>query len=478
MVFNSLEFALFFIVVVAAYFALPHRFRWVLLLGASYYFYMSWKVEYGFLLLATTFLDYCLARGIQTANRAGLKKVFLLCSLISNLGMLFAFKYWTFFSDSTRVVFEQFGLAVHIPYMELLLPVGISFYVFQSLSYTIDVYTGKQQAEKHFGIFATYVSFFPQLVAGPIERSTHLLPQFRQEHTFDYRDVVDGLKLIAWGLFKKIVIADNIAGFVNTMYANPGEQSGAMLLLATYCFAFQIYCDFSGYSDMARGTARVLGFNFMLNFNSPYFAQNITDFWRRWHISLTTWLRDYVYIPLGGNRKGKARQYLNIFLIFLISGMWHGASWTFIVWGMLHGAYSMIGRATHAMRDRWYTALHIPQKLLEAGRMITTFHLVCFAWIFFRAQSIQQAWAVIKQIVTQFSATEVFSRIGESDILIPLLWIAILMTAEWLHQRYNAGDRIAHHQSPAVRWIGYTALVLIIVLFGKFGGTDFIYFQF
>lgn len=477
MVFNSLEFILFFIIVVAVYFALPHRFRWILLLLASYYFYMSWKAEYGFLLLATTFLDYCLSHGIEKATKPYIRKLLLTFSLVSNLGMLFLFKYWTFFSESTRAAFEGVGLSVHIPYMELLLPVGISFYVFQSLSYTIDVYRGAQKAERHFGIFALYVSFFPQLVAGPIERSTHLLPQFRQQHTFDYRDVADGIKLIAWGLFKKIVVADRLAEFVNLIYTQPGQHGGLTLLIATYFFAFQIYCDFSGYSDMARGTARIMGFDFMLNFNSPYFAQNITDFWRRWHISLSSWLRDYLYIPLGGNRKGKIRQYLNIFIIFVVSGIWHGANWTFIIWGAIHGIYSMIGRATHAIRNTFYTTMRIPEWLLSGGRVVLTFHLVCFAWIFFRAQSIQDAFVVIQRIGTQLQIQEFFSLMVSSQILLSVLWIVLLMGAEFLNQKYKAAELFA--QKPlAMRWVGYTTLIIIILLFGKFGGSDFIYFQF
>lgn len=477
MVFNSLEFAFFFIIVVAAYFALPHRFRWALLLIASYYFYMSWKVEYGFLLLATTFVDYATALGIEKAKKKRLKAWLLSVSLLSNLGMLFAFKYFTFAFESLQAVFRFVDIPFESPAFKLLLPVGISFYVFQSLSYTIEVYRGNQKAERHFGIFALYVSFFPQLVAGPIERSTHLLPQFRKVQTFEYRRVVEGLKLIAWGLFKKMVIADRLAEFVNVVYGAPGEHSGAALVLGTYFFAFQIYCDFSGYSDIAIGTANVMGFDFMNNFERPYFSKSITEFWRRWHISLSSWFRDYVYYPLGGNRKGVRRQYLSLMLVFLVSGLWHGASWTFVLWGALHGLYSVIGRTTFKWRDQWYERFQISALFKKYWRMIITFHLVCFGWVLFRAQSVSDVGIIVKRIVTAFNPQQLFTETQGYHVVLGVLWIFCLVSVE-LIQRQTEVRVILARQSAPVRWFAYSAIVAAILLFGKFGGTDFIYFQF
>lgn len=479
MIFNSLEFLLFFIVVVAAYFALPHRVRWVLLLAASYYFYMSWKAEYGVLLFATTLIDYSVALWMERARSVRWKKVLLSVSLFSNLGMLFAFKYFHFASESVQALFHFADIPIDTPSFRLLLPVGISFYVFQSLSYTIDVYRGKQHAERHFGLFALYVSFFPQLVAGPIERSTHLLPQFRREHAFEYARVVDGLKLIAWGLFKKMVIADRLAEFVNAVYGAPGEWSGFSLVLATYFFAFQIYCDFSGYSDIAVGTAKVLGFDLMKNFNRPYVSQNITEFWRRWHISLSTWFRDYVYYPLGGNRRRQSRQYVNLLIVFLISGLWHGASWTFVLWGALHGVYNIVGRATHAWRTALYTRLGVAPRVQAVLRIFFTFHLVAIGWVLFRAQTLADVDVIFQRLFTAFIPAH---GVGVQELSgfhlgLSLVWIAVLIGVEGIQRAGDIRVLLAQYSAP-FRWAAYTALVLLIVLFGKFGGADFIYFQF
>lgn len=477
MVFNSLQFILFFILVVALYFALPHRVRWILLLLASYYFYMSWKVEYGLLLLATTFLDYCIALLIERTHGLGWRKVLLSISLISNLGMLFLFKYWTFFSDSTRVIFEAFNISVHTSELRLLLPIGISFYVFQSLSYTIDVYRGQQKAERHFGIFALYVSFFPQLVAGPIERAAHLLPQFRHQHTFDYRRIVDGLKLAVWGLFKKMVIADRLAEFVNAVYNNPAEHGALAFIVATYAFAFQIYCDFSGYSDIAIGTANVMGYDFRDNFRRPYFSKSIAEFWRRWHISLSTWLKDYVYFPLGGNRHGVSRQYLNLFLTFLISGLWHGANWTFVLWGMLHGIYMVVGRITQHTRDAWYARREWQQRTVEYIRLVLTFNLICFAWIFFRANSFADLITIMRRSVSTIDVSGFFETAAKTQLWLALVWIGFLIGVE-LIQRTGEFRKLFAHKPVVIRWASYITIVLAILLFGKFGGHDFIYFQF
>jgi len=338
MLFNSLDFLIFFPVIVGLYFALSPKYRWVLLLGASYYFYMCWKAEYIILIVFSTLVDYFAARQMARIQEKKKRRPFLYLSLLSNLGLLFFFKYWNFFSGETRALLDSWNIMADVPTFQLLLPVGISFYTFQTLSYTIDVYNGKLEPEKNLGRFALYVSFFPQLVAGPIERATHLLPQLRQTFDFDYQRVVSGLQQMLWGFFKKVVIADRLAVYVNEIYASPGDENGLALLLATYFFAFQIYCDFSGYSDIAIGAARVMGYDLMENFRTPYLSKSIREFWSRWHISLSTWFRDYLYIPLGGNRVPQVRWFLNLFIVFVVSGFWHGANWTFLIWGALQEA--------------------------------------------------------------------------------------------------------------------------------------------
>lgn len=331
MLFNSLEFIIFFPIVVALYFALNPKYRWILLLIASYYFYMCWNYKYIILIAASTIIDYIAGICIYHTRKKYLKTLFLLTSLMTNLGLLFFFKYFNFFGDSFNYVFEKFNIFYRVPAYHFLLPVGISFYTFQTLSYTIDIYKEGHKPEYHFGKFALFVSFFPQLVAGPIERSTNLLPQFHKNFTFDYNRIKSGIVQMCWGFFKKVVIADRLAEYVNAVYNNASDYQGLPLIIATVFFAFQIYCDFSGYSDIAIGSAKILGYDLMQNFRRPYLAVNIQDFWRRWHISLSTWFRDYVYIPLGGSRVKKLRWHFNLFITFLISGLWHGAEWTFII---------------------------------------------------------------------------------------------------------------------------------------------------
>lgn len=477
MLFNSLQFILFFIVVVAVYFWLPPRVRWILLLLASYYFYMSWKPEYAVLLLATTLIDYLVALLLERLRAKRFRIVLLCISLASNFGMLFLFKYYTFVSDSLRGVLDAISMPTDIPSMQLLLPVGISFYTFQTVSYVIDVYRRTQRAERHFGYFALYITFFPQLVAGPIERASHILPQLRRVNTFEYRRVAEGLKLIAWGLFKKVVIADRLAELVNLVYNNPSEHAGVTILLATYFFAFQIYCDFSGYSDIAIGTARVLGYDLMQNFNRPYLAQNITDFWRRWHISLSTWLRDYVYYPLGGNRLGLSRQYVNLLITFLASGIWHGANWTFVLWGLLHGAYNVIGRLTLPLRDRLYKRLAWSAQTIRVIRVMITFHLVSVGWVLFRANSLRDAGLLFRNLFARANWDGLVAVASDAHVMLSLVWIGVLVASEV----FFSGGRfqIAFSRQPAlIRWAGYAIITAVILLFGKAGGNDFIYFQF
>ena len=337
MLFNTIDFAIFLPVVVIIYYLLPHKFRWILLLAASYFFYMSWRVEYILLIVASTLVDYFSGIRMEKLPDRKSRLPWLLLSLGVNLGLLFFFKYANFATGNLNLLFQKVGLSNEIPMMKLLLPVGISFYTFQTLSYSIEVYFGRQKAEKHLGYFALYVSFFPQLVAGPIERYSRLAPQFRIKQHINYDNLSRGLRLILYGLFIKMVIADNISGIVDLVYAAPENFASLDILKGIFLYSFQIYSDFYGYSTIAIGSALLLGIRIMDNFKSPYLAKNISEFWQRWHISISTWFRDYLYFPLGGNRVSKQRWVLNILLVFLISGLWHGANWTFLIWGLLFG---------------------------------------------------------------------------------------------------------------------------------------------
>ncbi|MEW6536645.1 MAG: MBOAT family O-acyltransferase [Candidatus Auribacterota bacterium] len=480
MLFNSLHFLLFFPIVTMLYFMMPYRFRWVFLLTASYYFYMCWKMEYIILIVVSTLIDYYAGVMMGKNEDKAKRRKYLILSLISNLGLLFAFKYFNFFNDSARAVFNHFNIAYHIPAFKFLLPVGISFYTFQTMSYSIDVYRGEKEPEKHLGIFALYVAFFPQLVAGPIERSTRLLPQFFVEHSFDYKRVTDGLKLMMWGFFKKLVIADRLAFLVNGPYNNPGDYSPTQLLIATYFFAFQIYCDFSGYSDIAIGSAQVLGFDLMDNFNRPYFSKSISEFWKRWHISLSSWFKDYLYIPLGGNRKGKARWYFNMFTVFLVSGLWHGANWTFVIWGALHGFYLMFSIFSYPFRALLHK-LFLMKKFPGVHKYVQvfiTFHLVLLSWIFFRANSVTDAFYIIRHI-GDISVSDVisFAKGVQIEFIIAVCSIAFM---EFVHliQRHSRIRHMLAERPIYVRWAVYYAVIFGIIFFGKFTQQQFIYFQF
>ena len=482
MLFNSLHFLLFFPVVAAVYFSLPYRFRVYFLLAASYYFYMCWRPAYILLIIVSTLLDY--GCSIAMGNKADRKdrRLFLLLSLVGNLGLLFSFKYFNFFSGSLETLFGQFNIYYHFPSLKVLLPVGISFYTFQTLSYTIEVYRGKQKAERNFPYFALYVAYFPQLVAGPIERADRLLPQVRANHDWDYDRAVDGLRQAIWGFFKKVVIADRLALLVNHIYATPGEYSSLPLLLATYFFAFQIYCDFSGYSDIAIGTAKIMGIDLMQNFNRPYHSKSIREFWQRWHISLSTWFRDYLYIPLGGNRVARrSRWYFNIIIVFLISGLWHGANWTFVIWGSLHGFYLLGGVVTEKLRDGFCRLIGLARfpgvrKLIS---VVITFHLVLVSWVFFRAQSISDAFRILFEICR-------FQGMGEfwSDLLTPgkaehqfglsLFEIVVAIISIVLMEMLHMFERRQELQPATVekpRWRRYLVsylLILVILIFGEF----------
>jgi len=492
MLFNSIEFLIFFAVVITAYFILKSKHRWILLLAASYYFYMSWNPAYIILIILSTIVDYFAGLKMGSTDDKSKRKKYLFGSLFINLGMLFFFKYYNFFNESFKYLTKEVSILQYggvLPTFDLLLPVGISFYTFQTLSYTIDVYRGEKEPEKHFGIFALYVSFFPQLVAGPIERSTRLLPQFKEEYKFDYIRVTDGFKLMLWGFFKKVVVADRLAIFVNGVYNDVQGVEGIPLILATIFFAFQIYCDFSGYSDIAIGAAQVMGFDLMDNFKRPYFSKSIPEFWRRWHISLSTWFKDYVYIPLGGNRVSEARYYANLFITFLISGLWHGAAWTFVIWGALHGFYQIFSLITKKYRIKVIESIGLVNHptLNKYLQIAITFVLVDFAWIFFRANSLNDAWYIINNlfagIVHQISSAGMLSDslsgfgFSKYELAIAVGFI-LIMEAIHLIQRHGSIRHMMRDKPIWFRWALYYVLVFMILSFGIYGKSEFLYFQF
>ncbi len=481
MLFNSFQFLAFFPIVATLYFVVPFRVRWVVLLAASYYFYMCWRAEYLILILGSTLIDYVAAILMGRTEVVWRRRACLLASLATNLGLLFLFKYFNFFSASAAALFESWNAPYTVPSLEVLLPVGISFYTFQTLSYTIDVYRGARKPEKHLGYFALYVAFFPQLVAGPIERSTRLLPQFFIKHRFDVDRVRSGLLLMGWGFFKKLVIADRLAIYVNEVYNNPFEYEGLPVIIATYFFAFQIFCDFSGYSDIAVGGARVLGYDIMQNFRTPYYSRSIGEFWRRWHISLSTWFRDYLYIPLGGNRVAQPRWVANVLVVFVLSGFWHGANWTFLFWGLLHGCYLVVGSITQESRKRFTDRLFTGRWQAVHGmiQVVVTFHLALLAWVFFRANSFTDAVMLIQRM---FQGLRLFDPAVLDPLpLVPFLAavgsIGCMEVVHAIQKRGPVTARIGALPLPA-RWAVYYALIFAIIVFGSFTSEEFIYFQF
>ena len=480
MLFNSLQFALFFVVIVTVYFSIPHRFRWILLLASSYYFYMCWKAEYLLLIMTSTLVDYFAARRMSMHSSQSRRRKYLYLSLTCNLCILFFYKYFNFLSDSAREALQAVNIYYDTPVFKVLLPVGISFYTFQTLSYTIDVYKGRIAAERHLGIYALYVSFWPQLVAGPIERTKHLLPQFRQRYDFDYERVTQGLRLMLWGLFKKVVIADQLAVYVNRVYNHVGDYQGVPLLLATFFFAIQVYCDFSGYTDMARGAAKVMGYDLMENFRRPYFAKSIREFWQRWHISLSTWFRDYVYIPLGGSRQVKWRWYYNLMITFLLSGLWHGANWTFVAWGALHGCYIVIENMSGSFQERLANLIE-PKEQAFINRLIRvsiTMTMVCFAYIFFRANSLGDAFAIISRMFQIEPGDLGVAVVGLPAFILAIVLVCILFAVD-MTERKQSLQETAAELPLLLRWCVYLLLFWAILVAGVFGvQQDFIYFQF
>jgi alginate O-acetyltransferase complex protein AlgI len=488
MLFNSLNFIFFFIFVVTAYFSIPHRFRWLLLLASSCYFYMVFVPIYILILGFTIVIDYFAGIFLETSHKKK-KKWFLIASLIANISVLAIFKYYNFLNNNLTTLLQGAGYQNPIPFLSILLPIGLSFHTFQAMSYTIEVYRGNQKAERHFGIYALYVMFFPQLVAGPIERPQNMLHQFREKHSFDYANATEGLKLMAWGMFKKVVIADRVATIVDSVYNHPYEYSGLSLITATVFFSFQIYCDFSGYSDIAIGAAKVMGFKLMKNFDRPYHSKSIREFWGRWHISLSTWFRDYLYISLGGNRLSIPRWYFNLFIVFLVSGLWHGANWTFVIWGALHGFYLIFALETQKVRIKLGKLFYLNRfpGLNNLSQVFITFCLVTFAWIFFRADSIKIAFYIIRRSITGLrnDIYNLFHHIPLNlELGIPTFQIFIgvgaILFMEIIHilqNKYHLGAWV--NSKPAyLRWSIYLTAVTALYFFAIFGNRQFIYFQF
>ncbi|ODS85341.1 MAG: alginate O-acetyltransferase [Cytophagaceae bacterium SCN 52-12] len=489
MLFNNIQFLIFFIVVTTAYFSLSWRGRWILLLAASCYFYMVFKPVFILILFATIIIDYYAGIWIEKARQPGKRKALLILSLISNIGILAFFKYYDFLgeilNDITQQLFSR-NIVPELPRVlpapvaewfltgngQLLLPIGLSFHTFQAMSYTIEVYRGHQPAERHFGIYALYVMFYPQLVAGPIERPQNMLHQFHSYFEFDFEKMKSGLMQMAFGMFKKVVIADRLSMVVDHAYADPAGQNGLSLLIAMVFYSFQIYCDFSGYSDIAIGSARVMGFKLMDNFRSPYESASVSEFWSRWHISLSTWFRDYLYIPLGGNRKGEARRQFNLFTVFLVSGLWHGASWNFVIWGALHGIFSIAGEWYRRLLKK--AGLFFPgNRLVRILNVLITFMLVTLAWVFFRnvKAPVSQAFLILKKI---------FNLSLDSPVLTPLntveMWFCVLLIGILLVKEHYVP--VIPTKSTAAFVALFLLLAAVILFFGVFNSNQFIYFQF
>lgn len=474
MLFNSQAFAIFLPIVFLLYWNIPHKYRWGLLLISSYYFYMSWNPKYIFLILLTTAVSYGAARLLEHAESNTHRKCILYATVFVCLGTLFVFKYFNFFSENLTYIFQCFSIPLHPATANLLLPVGISFYTFQTLSYVFDVYKKKILPEHHFGIFATFISFFPQLVAGPIERSVNLLPQINSEKNFRYDDAVYGLRLMAWGFFKKLAIADVLAVYVDAAYSSLSTCTGLDLLCAIFFFTIQIYCDFSGYSDIARGTAKLLGINLMTNFASPYFSASVKEFWARWHISLSTWFRDYVYIPLGGNRCSALKHSRNLLITFLISGLWHGANWTFVLWGGVHGA-ALIAE------NRLKSFLKIEQKYLRAISIPVTFLFCNFAWILFRANNFSEFTYILTKLTSSMNDYQNFihTNIGLSiPILLNIFVSLIILTLyDFISLKTDIISWIGQ-KHILLRWCIYFAIIFYTILSMPLEASSFIYFQF
>ena len=479
MLFNSIEFALFFPIVTVLFFVLPHKYRWLLLLLASCFFYMFFKPVYILILILTIVIDYFAGIWIAKTENRTKRKQLLLLSIIANIGVLVVFKYFNFLSENINLVLQSVKTTGQIPLLNIILPIGLSFHTFQAMSYTIEVYRGNQEPEKHFGIYALYVMFYPQLVAGPIERPQNIIHQFHEVKNFNYEKFISGLILMAWGFFKKCVIADRLSVFVNDVYGNVYDYHGIPVIIATVFFAIQIFCDFSGYSDIAIGSARCMGFDLMNNFDRPYLATSISEFWRRWHISLSTWFRDYVYIPMGGNRVNVKRWYFNLIFVFTISGIWHGANWTYVLFGFLHGIYfiPLIIKGTMNKKNKIAKDKLLPS-FNEFINIVSTFTLVMLTMIIFRSETIVKAFEYYRGLFSKSFFSIPILHLKDSFLGVTLFFIFLLFCIEWLgrDQQYGIANLFAN--KPRVyRWSFYYLIAMVIFIFAA-SNQQFIYLQF
>lgn len=483
MLFNSIEFLIFIPIVFILYWFVTNKNLKIqngLLLIASYVFYGWWDWRFLFLIAFSSFVDYFVGIGLKNEDGLKKRKIYLLISIIVNIGFLMIFKYYNFFAESFAEAFTLFGNSLEVSRLKIILPVGISFYTFQTLSYSIDVYKRKLEPTTDIVAFFAFVSFFPQLVAGPIERATNLLPQFYKRREFDYEKAVDGLRQILWGLFKKMVIADNCARCANYVFDNYSELSSIPLIVGAVCFALQIYGDFSGYSDIAIGTSRLFGFSLMKNFAFPYFSRDIGEFWRRWHISLSTWFRDYLYVPLGGSRVCKSKQMRNTFIIFLVSGFWHGANWTFIIWGLLNAIYFLPLLLTN--KNRKNTDIVAENRFLpnikDTISILITFSLTTLGWIFFRSNTVKDALIYLKRIFSDFLFVNPINNGIDGLNRKVIFFVLIFISIEWLNRRADHALEMGYSvKYRPLRWVAYYSLILIILTFGG-EQQEFIYFQF
>jgi alginate O-acetyltransferase complex protein AlgI len=487
MLFNSFEFLVFFPVVTMLFFLLPHKYRWILLLSSSCLFYMAFKPEYILILAFTIIIDYFAGIWIEESSSSTTRKRFLILSLVANVGILAVFKYYNFLNNNITGFVSLFGYSNHIPYLQMLLPIGLSFHTFQAMSYTLEVYRKNQVAERKFGIYALYVMFYPQLVAGPIERPQNILHQFHEEKTFKYENVVSGLKLMLWGFFKKIVIADNLATYVDSVFNNLHQQTSIAIVVGIFFFAFQIYCDFSAYSEIAIGCARVMGYDLIPNFNYPFRSKSVTEFWRRWHMSLTTWFNDYLFTPMVINNRNSIKLSIVFALMvtFSLSGLWHGAAWTYILFGVLHGLAVSVEFLTKKFRKNLGKAFnpfiwnHLTQLL--------TFCFLCFTWIFFRANSVYDAIYILYRIPNAFSeaislvdgrSVPIFDgTLTRTGLIYCFLFIVMLEAIHALNNKYDLFKRIKY-QNVFLRWSVYYSLVILIIFYASSTAHKFIYFQF
>ena len=486
MVFNSFAFLIFFPIVLLLYFALPKKLSWIMLLLASYYFYISWNVELIYLIVFTTLISWVCAMLIERSQKRTVRKLFLVLTLVTSLGVLFFYKYFNFLSDSVVETLKIFGIGANPFHLDLILPVGISFYTFQTLSYVIDVYRGDIKTERNFFFYALYVSFFPQLVAGPIERPDNLIPQLHKRPAPSWKNTCSGLRIMLIGFFKKVVVADLLATYVNAVYNDAPNATGLGVLIATMLFAVQIYCDFAGYTDIAIGCAKIMGIDLMQNFNRPYIAESIQDFWRRWHISLSTWFKDYIYIPLGGSRCSRWVSMRNVMIVFAVSGLWHGAAWTFVIWGVLHGLYQVVGKLLKPLREKVLDGMHVARdgKGLQMFRRLVTFGLVCFAWIFFRANSMADAMLLIRKLFTDWSLTGTYFSATMDHIGLTMVAGLTSLLSIFIMNRMDINQlRLSREGDGAVPVFRYAYVVWVIaiawlLLLAGDGASSFIYFQF